>query len=319
MDLLGILVHKFDNDFVISSFSTPATDAYTVQLQPRANGAPARLTITLVVEDPVQFLGAVTLPSEPKPDTRTWVLNGLVRREFSQGDSSGAGSWGAPDDRPAKKSRPNDPYTLQDNRAPTQAADDNKPLWTAEDFARFLAEPLAKKPRSCPPLPTPPPANGLSLTEDEVRRHLENLAASVSLALKGANDILKFVKNQRQITAKSSPEWMWWFKEACEGILGQVLHGCPNAPTPRKVEFPGISVVQCLPRDEVDSLTAQLQKAGIKALVTAQGLMAHKDHKYTILANINTGAMEMLQIDCWGMFGSVENMCPGLVVRKQRR
>ncbi|WAQ88229.1 hypothetical protein PtA15_9A356 [Puccinia triticina] len=54
--------------------------------------------------------------------------------EFLQGDLSGTGSLGAPDDRPVKKSWPNDPYTLQDNQAPTQAADNDKPLWTEEDF-----------------------------------------------------------------------------------------------------------------------------------------------------------------------------------------
>ncbi|WAR60416.1 hypothetical protein PtB15_9B355 [Puccinia triticina] len=126
--------------------------------------------------------------------------------------------------------------------------------------AHYLLKMDAKKPPSCPPLPTPPQANVLSLTKDKIRFHLENLAASMPLALKGANKVLKFVKNQRQITTELSPDWMWWFKEACKGIMGQVLHGCPNAPTPRKAaegESPPKPLEFCF---ECESITGQRRK-----------------------------------------------------------
>ncbi|WAQ89515.1 hypothetical protein PtA15_11A204 [Puccinia triticina] len=198
---------------------------------------------------------------------------------------------------------------------PTHA---DEPAEVDEGLLGFDAGGLTNQ-HGCPSMPPPLPANNLYLTEDEIKRHLSNLLASLVNALKLTNNILKVAKNQRLVLSRVSPDWMWGFKDSCERILTHITYKCPKASKPRYVSFPGISVVQCLPRDEVDKLTSQLQEAGVKWLKTAEGLLTHKDHKDDCLANCTVEDLEQLRTDGWEILGSVENMLPQKDLRKQIR
>ncbi|KAA1065439.1 hypothetical protein PGT21_015636 [Puccinia graminis f. sp. tritici] len=137
-------------------------------------------------------------------------------------------------------------------------------------------------------------------------------------ALKSANDILKFAKNRPLIASKSSPEMMWWFYERCECLSKAVAERCPKAPKLLTAQFPSMSVVQVLPRHEVDQLINRLQDAGHKALTGTLGQLTHKEHKLDFIAAGDAPLLEILRKECWQLVGMLGNVCPG-VVRKQIR
>lgn len=108
---------------------------------------------------------------------------------------------------------------------------------------------------------------------------------------------------------------MWWFKEASKLILLAVSNRCPKSICSKRVELPGISVVQCLPCKKFNILTYQMQAASYKALLGAQRLLEHKDHKVDFLENSKVEEMEK----CWEMLGSIKKIFPGHGARRQVR
>jgi hypothetical protein len=154
----------------------------------------------------------------------------------------------------------------------------------------------------------------LNMSNEEVTRHLANLLASLVTALKGLSNIHKLAKTRRLVASRCSPELMWWFPERAVEILARVLDKCPKAPKAQVTHFPGIAVVQCLPRDQVEQLMERLQQAGCKALSLSYRHLTHKDHKLDFITNSTVKEME-----CWGFLGMMENMVQGEKDRKQQR
>ncbi|WAQ83621.1 hypothetical protein PtA15_4A69 [Puccinia triticina] len=234
--------------------------------------------------------------------SKDWILDRSTRQEPSARSLIASEAQDTTVGRPVKKPRKPTTRALasqlpphaEPREDPTHA---DEPAEVDEGLLGFDAGGLTNQ-HGCPSMPPPLPANNLYLTEDEIKRHLSNLLASLFNALKLTNNILK---------------------DSCERILTHITYKCPKASKPRYVSFPGISVVQCLPRDEVDKLTSQLQEAGVKWLKTAEGLLAHKDHKDDCLANCTVEDLEQLRTDGWEILGSVENMLPQKDLRKQIR
>ncbi|WAR59790.1 hypothetical protein PtB15_11B431 [Puccinia triticina] len=266
MQLLGIKVRQTPTHFCIFSFTSPATKAYM-----RASP-----------------------PPQPRMNLDDWAPDGSFRRELPPNGPGNTAPTGGQTTERSKKRQINEPQSSRDGPEPSaEDTEVDEPLMNDEDFALFLQS-LAKKP-ICPVIPTPVPSSGPLLNPDEVLRHLTNLSASALDALQQTIDLLKFIENRRMIAKKTSPEWMWTFRRASESIRQSVVVRCPKAPKSREVDMPGISVVQSLPREEVDIIIDRLQQAGFNALKAAQGFITHKDHKADFLANSEVTEMESLR------------------------
>ncbi|WAQ90459.1 hypothetical protein PtA15_12A448 [Puccinia triticina] len=166
----------------------------------------------------------------PEPDS-TWISNSLLRRKLPSGATDGADTSAITTDGARKQSRLNNSQAQPLGPNP-EVSDNEELLMTQDDINQILAESRAKNPRTCPSISTPPPNNDQFLTEDKIVHHLLNLALSLSTALLGSIDILKFVRNRRLIATKSSLGSIRWFKETCNRILSGVLFWCPKAKRP---------------------------------------------------------------------------------------
>jgi hypothetical protein len=203
---------------------------------------------------------------------------------------------------------------------PTDSTSDNdKPLMTVEEIFAVIKAKRQPQRHELPLIQFPSAGNPAGMSETEVVRHLSNLSSSVLTAVKDSNNILKHAKNRRLISSKSSPEGMWWFRHAAEAILAEVASKCPRAAKHHRAELPGISVVQCMPRDELAKLTTRMQDIGCKALAATQAILTHKDHKVDFIANCLVGDMEHLRYDCWNLLGTIENFQPASEDKRQRR
>ncbi|WAQ92394.1 hypothetical protein PtA15_16A302 [Puccinia triticina] len=202
-------------------------------------------------------------------------------------------------------------------KRPGTSLDIDERLMTEQELADFI--------RTCAEdFNHPEPSYNLqerlkTMSAQEQDHHRLNLLNSLVRALKKTTDILKTAKNRRLISNKSSPKSMWWFLNTSKEIENEVYGRCPTASKPISAKFVGISVVQCLPRDEVEKLVNHMQEAGTKALKGAEKLLSHTGHMAEFLARANVMDVEFLRVKCWELLGSVENSCPGLKARKQVR
>ncbi|EFP79116.1 uncharacterized protein PGTG_05437 [Puccinia graminis f. sp. tritici CRL 75-36-700-3] len=346
--LLGIAVYKFQAHYCVSSFTNTATTFYLVRYTELKGVELGRVTSCsceyfmlygsackhmyylsseynlLVVENPMEYRIKPTsypgIAMDPS-NTSEWVPDHSSMRQeapvppIEDRPRPNDGSKG-----PSKKRRTETDSELPPSLVvPAQASsDDTQPLLTADELVQVIRN--RGETVESMRMPNYTTSNQLlNMSVEETTRHLANLAASVVTALKGMNEILKFAKTRRLLSLRSSPETMWWFMERGVKILMEVLDRCPKAPKAQIVYFPGISVVQCLPRDQVKQLMDRLQKAGWKALTLALGHLTHKDHKIDFIANSTVFEMECLRAVCWGFLGSMENMVKGQKDRKQQR
>ncbi|WAR53080.1 hypothetical protein PtB15_2B510 [Puccinia triticina] len=287
MQLLGIEVRQTPTHFCIFLFTSPATKAYMVQYILRDEDELGRIRSCTC-----EYFASP--PPQPRMNLDDWAPDGSFRWELPPNGPGNTAPTGGQTTERSKKRRINEPQSLRDGPEPSaEDTEVDKPLMNDEDFALFLQS-LAKKP-ICPVIPTPVPSSGPLLNPDEVLRHLTNLSASALDALQQTIDLLKFIENRRMIAKKTSPEWMWTFRRASESIRQSVVVRCPKAPKSREVNMPGISVVQSLPREEVDIIINRLQQAGFNALKAARGFITHKDHKADFLANSEVTEMESLR------------------------
>ncbi|KAA1101697.1 hypothetical protein PGT21_027914 [Puccinia graminis f. sp. tritici] len=215
--------------------------------------------------------------------------------------------------------------TVADTQQPSSAvaaqsltSEDDEPLMTGDEIIQMVIN-QGETVQSMREIGYTLTSELVAMSADDTVRHLANLAASLATALKGINDIHKYAKTRRLLASRSSPEAMWWFMEQGSDILATIQAKCPKAPKGQVTHFPGISVVQCLPRDQVEQLLERLQKAGCKALTLAHGQITHKDHKVDFISNSTVREMECLRAQCWGLRGTIENMVKGEKDRKQQR
>ncbi|KAA1095662.1 hypothetical protein PGTUg99_017037 [Puccinia graminis f. sp. tritici] len=332
MALLGI-------NFFIDSFTNPSTNSYVCEYEEGVNGKRGRINnctceyfihygsackhmyylsqtySMLVVETPFGLQELVNDVPAP-PDTTHWVPDETaIRQELDQPRQENEARDAEQQHGSTKRPRVADRAKSTETTRP--GADDSEPLMTEEDISQLLAMrtvPLNDRGMTA----YRDPAVIEMLSEDEKARYILNLIASVVAAMKAAIDILKFVKNRRMISDKSSPDTMWWFHNCCNEVMKAVADHCQKASKPASAQFPGIAVVQVLPYNEINRLINRLQDAGFKALDHAHGLLTHKVHKEDFIASVSDVEVRLLQRQCWDVLGMVTNTCPG-VVRHQIR
>ncbi|POW19288.1 hypothetical protein PSHT_04870 [Puccinia striiformis] len=145
------------------------------------------------------------------------------------------------------------------------------------------------------------------------------LAGSALVAIKESALLLKDIKNRRLVVSKASSQAVWDFKDASESLLIAVGSKSSRPFQHKRSQFPGVLVVRCLPRDEVDVLMIQIYEAGYKTLKKLEGLVSHKDHLKDLLPNVSVGDMEELKARCWAFLGTAEDSLPALSQKRQRR
>ncbi|OAV84990.1 hypothetical protein PTTG_30889, partial [Puccinia triticina 1-1 BBBD Race 1] len=245
----------------------------------------AREYSLLVVENPVEFLARPAshqthLAAVPT-DSGSDLAYLAIRRE--------------PPPRPAPAQMPAKNLDRPQNKRkrPANSSDIDERLMTEQELADFI--------RTCAEdFNHPEPSYNLqerlkTMSAQEQDHHRLNLLNSLVRALKKTTDIMKTAENRRLISNKSSPESMWWFLNASKEIENEVYGRCPTASKPKSAKFMGISVVQCLPRDEVEKLVNHMQEAGIKALKGAEKLLNHTGHMAEFLARANVMDVEFLR------------------------
>ncbi|KAA1110175.1 hypothetical protein PGT21_013159 [Puccinia graminis f. sp. tritici] len=347
MELLGITIYKFQVHYCVSSFTNPTTKFYLVRyVEPKGSelgwttacsceyfmlygsGCKHMYYLSneynlLVVENPMEYtIKPTTYPGlamDPSNVTEWTTDRSSMRQEILVPTV----------DVPLHLNRSGGPFkkqrtTSSDNTFPTVVVtsetqdDTNEPLLTMDELSQIISNRL----HTVESMRSPGYTSNrqlLNMSNEEVTRHLTNLSASLVTAVKGLNNIHKHVKTRRLVASRCSPELMWWFMERAVEISSRVLEKCPKASKAQVAYFPGVAVVQCLPRDQVEQLMERLQQAGCKALALAYKHLTHKDHKLDFIMNSTVEEMECLRAECWGFLGTMENMVQGEKDRKQQR